>query len=159
MTAHLRLNGIYWGLTALCTMGHQDALPREEMVEFVIQVTNRLSVAQTSSEEPPASALRYLNLMTRERIVMASSGSIDNEVSFLYPGIVAASAEEIGMYVGVADSAALSGALGSFSLSPSLDLEATKARIARVSISWKTPSRRNAGLYSTGTLSRSISTS
>ena len=36
MTAHLRLNGIYWGLTALCTMGQQDALPREEMVEFVM---------------------------------------------------------------------------------------------------------------------------
>lgn len=36
MTAHLRLNGIYWGLTALCIMGHQDALPREEMVEFVM---------------------------------------------------------------------------------------------------------------------------
>ena len=36
MTAHLRLNGIYWGLTALCIMGHQDALPRDETVEFVM---------------------------------------------------------------------------------------------------------------------------
>ncbi|KAL5501171.1 BET2 [Sanghuangporus vaninii] len=36
MTTHLRMNGIYWGLTALCIMGHQDALPRDEMVEFVM---------------------------------------------------------------------------------------------------------------------------
>ncbi|KAH8111599.1 terpenoid cyclases/Protein prenyltransferase [Phellopilus nigrolimitatus] len=36
LTTHLRLNGIYWGLTALCIMGRQDALPREEMIEFVM---------------------------------------------------------------------------------------------------------------------------
>ncbi|KZT35986.1 rab geranylgeranyltransferase [Sistotremastrum suecicum HHB10207 ss-3] len=35
LTAHLRLNAIYWGLTALCIMGHQDALDREEMIKFV----------------------------------------------------------------------------------------------------------------------------
>jgi len=36
MTEHLRLNGVYWGLTALCIMGKQDALDREEMVEYVM---------------------------------------------------------------------------------------------------------------------------
>ncbi|PSR75178.1 hypothetical protein PHLCEN_2v9268 [Hermanssonia centrifuga] len=36
LTAHLRLNAIYWGLTALCTMKHKDALDREEMIEFVM---------------------------------------------------------------------------------------------------------------------------
>ena len=36
LTAHLRMNAIYWGLTALCIMGHQDALDREEMIEFVM---------------------------------------------------------------------------------------------------------------------------
>ncbi|KAF9236146.1 terpenoid cyclases/protein prenyltransferase alpha-alpha toroid [Melanogaster broomeanus] len=36
LTAHLRMNAIYWGLTALCIMGHQDALDREEMVDFVM---------------------------------------------------------------------------------------------------------------------------
>ena len=36
MTAHLRLNAIYWGLTALCTMKHKDALDREEMIQFVM---------------------------------------------------------------------------------------------------------------------------
>lgn len=30
------MNGMYWGLTALCTMGRQDALPRDEMIEFVM---------------------------------------------------------------------------------------------------------------------------
>ena len=37
MTEHLRVNGVYWGLTALCIMGHQDALPREEMVDYVLE--------------------------------------------------------------------------------------------------------------------------
>ncbi|KAG6331022.1 hypothetical protein ID866_8067 [Astraeus odoratus] len=36
MTAHLRMNAIYWGLTALCIMGHQDALDREETIDFVM---------------------------------------------------------------------------------------------------------------------------
>ncbi|KIM55686.1 hypothetical protein SCLCIDRAFT_1220968 [Scleroderma citrinum Foug A] len=36
LTAHLRMNGIYWGLTALCIMGHQDALDRDQMVTFVM---------------------------------------------------------------------------------------------------------------------------
>lgn len=36
LTAHLRLNAIYWGLTALCIMRHKDALDRAEMVDFVL---------------------------------------------------------------------------------------------------------------------------
>lgn len=30
------MNAVYWGLTALCTMGHKDALDREEMIEYVM---------------------------------------------------------------------------------------------------------------------------
>jgi len=36
MTAHLRLNAVYWGLTALCVMNRRDALDREEMIDFVV---------------------------------------------------------------------------------------------------------------------------
>lgn len=36
LTAHLRMNAIYWGLTALCIMKRQDALSREEMIDFVM---------------------------------------------------------------------------------------------------------------------------
>jgi len=36
LTAHLRMNAVYWGLTALCVMGHKDALDRDETVEFVM---------------------------------------------------------------------------------------------------------------------------
>jgi geranylgeranyl transferase type-2 subunit beta len=36
LTEHLRVNGVYWGLTALCIMGHNDALPKEEMIEYVL---------------------------------------------------------------------------------------------------------------------------
>ncbi|EIW60476.1 rab geranylgeranyltransferase [Trametes versicolor FP-101664 SS1] len=36
LTAHLRMNAIYWGLTALCVMKQKDALNRDEMIEFVM---------------------------------------------------------------------------------------------------------------------------
>ncbi|KAF2499630.1 type II protein geranylgeranyltransferase beta subunit [Lophium mytilinum] len=36
LTEHLRLNGLYWGLTALHLLGHPDALPRNEVVDFVL---------------------------------------------------------------------------------------------------------------------------
>ncbi|KAF3926496.1 hypothetical protein AA313_de0208759 [Arthrobotrys entomopaga] len=35
LTEHLRLNGVYWGLTALHLLGHPDALPRDETIKFV----------------------------------------------------------------------------------------------------------------------------
>jgi prenyltransferase beta subunit len=36
LTSHLRLNAVYWGLTALCVMKHKDALDREELLDFVM---------------------------------------------------------------------------------------------------------------------------
>jgi geranylgeranyl transferase type-2 subunit beta len=36
LTAHLRMNAIYWGLMALCVMDHKDALSRDEMIDFVM---------------------------------------------------------------------------------------------------------------------------
>ncbi|RYP79900.1 hypothetical protein DL769_002733 [Monosporascus sp. CRB-8-3] len=36
LTEHLRLNGLYWGLTALHLLRHPDALPRDETIDFVI---------------------------------------------------------------------------------------------------------------------------
>ncbi|EIM84772.1 terpenoid cyclases/Protein prenyltransferase [Stereum hirsutum FP-91666 SS1] len=35
-TAHLRMNAVYWGLTALCIMGAKDALDKGEMIEYVM---------------------------------------------------------------------------------------------------------------------------
>ena len=32
----MRLNGVYWGLTALHLLGHPDALPRDQTIEFVL---------------------------------------------------------------------------------------------------------------------------
>lgn len=34
------MNGIYWGLTALALMGRQDALPRDEMIAWVMSCWN-----------------------------------------------------------------------------------------------------------------------
>ncbi|EMD31161.1 hypothetical protein CERSUDRAFT_119968 [Gelatoporia subvermispora B] len=36
MTSHLRMNAIYWGLTAVSVMGHKDSLPRDQMVDYVM---------------------------------------------------------------------------------------------------------------------------
>jgi geranylgeranyl transferase type-2 subunit beta len=36
LTEHLRMNGLYWGLTALHLLRHPDALPREETIDFVL---------------------------------------------------------------------------------------------------------------------------
>ncbi len=36
MTEHLRLNGVYWGLTALCIMNQKEALDRKEMIDYVL---------------------------------------------------------------------------------------------------------------------------
>jgi geranylgeranyl transferase type-2 subunit beta len=36
LTEHLRLNGLYWGLTALHLMNRPDALPRDETIDFVL---------------------------------------------------------------------------------------------------------------------------
>lgn len=36
LTEHLRLNGLYWGLAALHLLGHPQALPREETIDFVL---------------------------------------------------------------------------------------------------------------------------
>jgi len=36
LTSHLRLNAVYWGLTALCVMKHKDALEREQLLDFAM---------------------------------------------------------------------------------------------------------------------------
>ncbi|KAE8404102.1 terpenoid cyclases/protein prenyltransferase alpha-alpha toroid [Aspergillus pseudonomiae] len=36
LTEHLRLNGVYWGLTALHLLGCPQALPREDTISFVL---------------------------------------------------------------------------------------------------------------------------
>ncbi|EHY52193.1 Rab geranylgeranyltransferase [Exophiala dermatitidis] len=40
LTEHLRLNGVYWGLTALHLLGHPDAIPRDKTLEFVFACQN-----------------------------------------------------------------------------------------------------------------------
>jgi len=36
MTAHLRMNAVYWGVTALCIMKHKDALDAKDTIEYVM---------------------------------------------------------------------------------------------------------------------------
>ena len=39
LTEHLRLNGIYWGLTACHLLGKPDALAREGVLDFVLSLS------------------------------------------------------------------------------------------------------------------------
>lgn len=34
------MNGLYWGLTALALMGRQDALPKQEVIDWVMSCWN-----------------------------------------------------------------------------------------------------------------------
>jgi geranylgeranyl transferase type-2 subunit beta len=36
LTTHLRLNAIYWGLTAVYIMDNKDALDKDDLIEFVM---------------------------------------------------------------------------------------------------------------------------
>ncbi|SMN19833.1 similar to Saccharomyces cerevisiae YPR176C BET2 Beta subunit of Type II geranylgeranyltransferase required for vesicular transport between the endoplasmic reticulum and the Golgi [Maudiozyma saulgeensis] len=36
LSEHLRLNGVYWGLTALCIMDAKDAFTKDSVIEFVM---------------------------------------------------------------------------------------------------------------------------
>ncbi|KAB8336956.1 hypothetical protein FH972_021260 [Carpinus fangiana] len=40
LTEHLRISGLYWGLTACHLLGHPEALPRQGVVEFVLSCFN-----------------------------------------------------------------------------------------------------------------------
>lgn len=43
LTEHLRMSGLYWGLTALYMLGAPDALPREEVIDFVLSCFDKPS--------------------------------------------------------------------------------------------------------------------
>lgn len=36
LTTHLRLNAIYWAVTSLFILGSPDALPREDIIDYVL---------------------------------------------------------------------------------------------------------------------------
>lgn len=40
LTTHLRMNGVYWGLTALEILGRPEVLDRQALIDFVISCWN-----------------------------------------------------------------------------------------------------------------------
>jgi len=52
MTAHLRMNAVYWGLTALCIMKHKDALDAQETIEYVMSCWDDEAGAHNSPPLP-----------------------------------------------------------------------------------------------------------
>jgi hypothetical protein len=128
-----------------------------------IRSTSRRKFAKTLSASVLSLPVRYRKRITRARRVTASSGSRESEESFLNPGMPAAIAGEIEMGGGGGRSGADEASERSLSLSLSLLLpfffEEVSTRSASSSTSWKTPSLRKAGRYSSGILERRSSTS
>jgi hypothetical protein len=62
LTAHLRLNAVYWGFTALCILGRPDALGREEMIEFVMSCWD-----DEAGIYPPANLIFFFRFRFRFR--------------------------------------------------------------------------------------------
>ena len=55
MTAHLRMNAVYWGLTALCIMKHKEALDAQETIEYVMSCWDDEAGAHESPTPIPSS--------------------------------------------------------------------------------------------------------
>ena len=53
LTEHLRLNGIYWGLTALDLMNHIDALPRQEVIDYVASLQHPTGGFRAHTDHDP----------------------------------------------------------------------------------------------------------
>lgn len=65
LTEHLRLNGIYWGLTALCLMDRKDALDREEMIAWVMRCWDEAMGALRQSDSAAVTRIRTLEAHAR----------------------------------------------------------------------------------------------
>ncbi|KAG1860467.1 rab geranylgeranyltransferase [Suillus tomentosus] len=61
LSAHLRMNAVYWGLTALSIMGHGDALDRDEMIDFVMSCWDEEAGAFSAHPDHDAHLLSTLS--------------------------------------------------------------------------------------------------
>ncbi|KZT01981.1 rab geranylgeranyltransferase [Laetiporus sulphureus 93-53] len=73
LTDHLRMNAIYWGLTALCVMKHKDALDREEMIDFVMSCWDDQAGAFGAHPDHDAHILSTLSAIQ----ILATQGALD----------------------------------------------------------------------------------
>lgn len=53
MTEHLRVSGMYWGLTALDIMGHLDQTSKDEVLDFIKQCQHDCGGIGASIEHDP----------------------------------------------------------------------------------------------------------
>ncbi|GHJ87188.1 hypothetical protein NliqN6_3590 [Naganishia liquefaciens] len=89
MTEHLRLNGVYWGLVALCLLNRPEALNREDMIKYVLSCWDEEAgafgahprhdghILATLSAIQILAIQDALDLLHRERIVHFITSLID----------------------------------------------------------------------------------
>ncbi|KAH9989256.1 rab geranylgeranyltransferase [Russula vinacea] len=108
MTAHLRMNAVYWGLTALCIMKHKEALDAEETIEYVMScwddeagafwrhpghdahILSTLSAIQPSAHERAAHSRLHTGLQQPSG-VFAGDAFGETDTRFLYCAVSALS--------------------------------------------------------------------
>lgn len=84
LSAHLRLNAIYWGYTALAIMNHPDALDREQMIDFVMSCWDEEAGAFGAHPDHDAhllSTLSAIQILTAQAAV--DKVDVDRVVKFI----------------------------------------------------------------------------
>ncbi|KAL7417558.1 rab geranylgeranyltransferase [Mrakia frigida] len=74
LSEHLRLNGIYWGLTALYIMNRQDALDKEEMIKWVMSCWDEKGGGFAAHPKHDAHALTTLSAI--QILLMQDAGHL-----------------------------------------------------------------------------------
>lgn len=89
LSEHLRLNGIYWGLTALCILDSQETFQREEVIQFVMSCWNNRTGGFGPFPKHDAHMLSTLSglqiLLTYDAInlITEDSEKLDSVVQFI----------------------------------------------------------------------------
>lgn len=89
LSEHLRLNGIYWGLTALCILDSKETFQREEVIQFVMSCWNNRTGGFGPFPKHDAHMLSTLSglqiLLTYDAInlITEDSEKLDSVVQFI----------------------------------------------------------------------------
>jgi geranylgeranyl transferase type-2 subunit beta len=137
LSEHLRINGVYWGLTALHILGHPDALPRDETISFV---TSCLQPCGGFSSAPGHDA--HLLSTVSAIQVLATIDALDTIDTDLVAKWVAGLQKEDGVFAGdewgETDTRFLYGAFNCLSLLGKMELINVEKAVEYVLKCWNT---------------------
>lgn len=132
MTEHLRLSGVYWGLTALCLLGRTDGLPREATIAHVKSCQHASSGGFGAHPGHDAHMLYTVSAIQ----ILAIEGALDEVDGDRVAGWIASLQQPSGVFAGdewgETDTRFLYGALNCLSLLGRLDAVDVDSAVAYV---------------------------